>query len=49
MGSGGEKPVKADMLAEAVVEAIGDEEVHGPIATAEIESLANKAWRRGML
>ena len=48
-GAAVEKPLKADLVAEAVVEAIGDGSVKGVINTSEIESLANKAWRRGML
>lgn len=49
MGAGGSKPLKADLVAEAVVEGLGDEGVKGPVETVEIESLANRAWRRGML
>ncbi|KAI9799961.1 MAG: hypothetical protein M1825_004332 [Sarcosagium campestre] len=49
LGAGAIKPLKADVVAEAVVEAIGDAAVKGPVETAEIESLANTAWRRGML
>lgn len=44
-----EKPLKADLVAEAVVEAIEDEEIKGVIGTAGMEDLANKAWRRDML
>lgn len=49
MGAGGVKPLKADVVAEAVVEALADETVKGPIETKEIEELASKAWRRTML
>lgn len=49
MGAGGVKPLKADLVGEAVVEAIGDESVRGPVETGEIEALATRAWRRGML
>ncbi|KAK5017143.1 hypothetical protein LTR16_002029 [Cryomyces antarcticus] len=49
MGAGGTKPLKADLVGEAVVEAIADERVKGPVETGEIEELANRAWRRGML
>ncbi|KAI9837768.1 MAG: hypothetical protein M1819_006702 [Sarea resinae] len=49
MGAGGTKPLKADVVGEAVVEALGDETVKGPVETTEIEQLANTAWRRGML
>lgn len=48
-GAAVEKPLKADLVAEAVVEAIGDETIRGVIGTAAIEDLATKAWRRGML
>lgn len=49
MGAGAAKPLKADLVAEAVVEGLENEEVKGPIETKEIEELANRAWRRGML
>ncbi|KAI9669558.1 MAG: hypothetical protein M1817_004601 [Caeruleum heppii] len=49
MGAGGIKPLKADLVGEAVVEAIADGSVKGPVEVKEIEHLANKAWRRGML
>ncbi|KAF2454060.1 hypothetical protein BDY21DRAFT_326600 [Lineolata rhizophorae] len=43
------KPLKADVVADAVVEALEEEGVKGPVEPAEIERLAEKAWRRGML
>lgn len=49
MGSGGVKPLKADVVGEAVVEAIGDETVRGPVEIQEIEELAERSWRKGML
>ncbi|KAK1769272.1 hypothetical protein QBC33DRAFT_532829 [Phialemonium atrogriseum] len=49
MGVAGTKPLKADMVADAVVEALNDENVRGPVEPAEIEDLASKAWRRSML
>jgi hypothetical protein len=49
MGSAGAKPLKADVVAEAVVEALSDEDVRGPVEVKEIEELAQKAWRKGML
>lgn len=49
MGAGGAKPLKADHVAEAVVEGLDDENVKGPVEVKEIEELANRAWRRGML
>lgn len=48
-GAAVEKPLKADVVAQAVVEAIEDEGVRGVVATQRIEDLATKAWRRGML
>jgi hypothetical protein len=44
-----EKPLKADMVGEAVVEAIDDETVSGVVTLKNIEALANKAWRKTML
>jgi len=49
MGAGGAKPLKADVVAEAAVEALDDDNVKGTIEVPEIESLANTAWRKGML
>ncbi|EME84372.1 uncharacterized protein MYCFIDRAFT_133629 [Pseudocercospora fijiensis CIRAD86] len=49
IGAGGAKPLKADLVAEAVVEGLSDDKVKGPIEVKEIEELANRAWRRGML
>ena len=49
MGAGGIKPLKADVVAEAVAEAVGDESVKGPVDLPEIEDLAQRAWRKGML
>ena len=48
-GAAVEKPLKADLVAEAVVEAIEDGTVKGVVDTEGIEALANTAWRRGML
>ncbi|KAI4174253.1 MAG: hypothetical protein Q9188_005867 [Gyalolechia gomerana] len=48
-GAAVEKPLKADLVAEAVVEAIEDDGVKGVVGTQRIEDLANVAWRRGML
>lgn len=49
MGSAVIKPLKADVVAEAVVEALSDEKRRGPIEVKEIEELAEKGWRKGML
>ena len=49
LGAAGIKPLKADIVAEAVVEALSEEVVKGPVETAEIETLAQKGWRKGML
>ena len=48
-GSAVEKPLKADLVAEAVVEAVEEETVKGVVDNEMIEALATKAWRRGML
>lgn len=48
-GAAVEKPLKADLVAEAVVEAIEDGSVKGVVGTSDIEALATKAWRKGML
>ena len=48
-GAAVEKPLKADLVAEAVVEGIEDVGVRGVIDTARIEELAEKGWRREML
>jgi hypothetical protein len=48
MGAAGTKPLKADVVAEAVVEALDDGSTKGPVETKEIEELAQKGWRKGM-
>lgn len=48
-GAAVEKPLKADLVAEAVVEAIANEDTKGVQGTKEIEILAHKSWRREML
>ncbi|KAF2821839.1 NAD(P)-binding protein [Ophiobolus disseminans] len=49
MGAGGIKPLKADLVGEAVVEALEDEEVKGVVEVPDIERLGNRAWRKNML
>lgn len=49
MGAAGTKPLKVDVVAEAVVEALSDDAVQGPVEVPEIEDLAAKAWRKSML
>jgi hypothetical protein len=49
MGAGGIKPLKADVVGEAVVEALEDDEVRGPVEVPEIERLGTRAWRKNML
>lgn len=49
LGAAVAKPLKADLVAEAVVEALADEHISGPIEIAEIEELARRQWRRDML
>lgn len=43
------KPLKADLVAEAVVEAMTDDSTRGVLDTKSIEELAAKAWRKTML
>ncbi|CAG9937724.1 unnamed protein product [Clonostachys rosea f. rosea IK726] len=49
IGAGGAKPLKVDTVAEAVVEALSDEDIKGPVEVPEIEDLSAKAWRKTML
>lgn len=48
LGAAGTKPLKADVVAEAVIEGLSDESVKGPVETSEIEILAQTGWRKGM-
>jgi len=48
MGAAGTPPLKADLVADAVVEALSDENCKGPVETEEIKQLAEKGWRKGM-
>jgi len=49
MGAGGVKPLKADVVGEAVVEALADESAEGIVEVTGIEALANRHWRTTML
>jgi uncharacterized protein YbjT (DUF2867 family) len=49
LGSMVEKPLQVDVVGEAVVEAMEDESTRGAVGTKQIETLANKAWRKSML
>ncbi|KAF2124201.1 NAD(P)-binding protein [Dothidotthia symphoricarpi CBS 119687] len=49
MGAGGIKPLKADLVGAAVVEALEDQDVRGPVEVPEIERLGTRAWRKNML
>lgn len=49
MGASGVKPLPVESVAEAVVEALDDTKVQGPIEVPELEELANKGWRKTML
>lgn len=49
LGAAGVKPLKVDAVAEAVVEGLSDTSVRGPVEPPEIEELATKGWRKGML
>ncbi|KAL1954965.1 hypothetical protein VTO42DRAFT_423 [Malbranchea cinnamomea] len=44
-----EKPLKADVVGEAVVESIYNDETKGVVGPKRIEELATKSWRRSML
>ncbi|PGH02501.1 hypothetical protein AJ79_07614 [Helicocarpus griseus UAMH5409] len=43
------KPLNVNIVGEAVVEAIGDDDVKGVVGPKKIETLATKGWRRTML
>ncbi|RFU31093.1 hypothetical protein B7463_g5264, partial [Scytalidium lignicola] len=49
LGIGGVKPLKVDIVAEAVIEALDDDRIQGVLGVEKIEDLATKAWRKGML
>ena len=49
LGAGGAKPLKADVVGEAVVEALATEDTRGVVEVAEIEALATRSWRSQML
>lgn len=49
MGAAGIKPLKVSTVAEAVVEAFGDETKRGVVEAADIEELATQSWRKTML
>ena len=49
LGAAAYKPLKVAAVADAVVQAIGDEGVKGVLDVADISRLAEKAWRAGML
>ncbi|GAB1320449.1 hypothetical protein MFIFM68171_10659 [Madurella fahalii] len=49
LGSAAAKPLKADQVADAVVEALADERVKGPVEVPQLEELANRGWRKTML
>ncbi|KAL2213534.1 NAD dependent epimerase/dehydratase family protein [Sarocladium strictum] len=49
IGAAGAKPLKVETVAEAVVEALGDDTIQGPVEIPQIEDLAAKAWRKTML
>lgn len=49
MGAAGTKPLPVESVAQAVVEALEDEKVKGPVEVPQIEELAKTAWRKNML
>lgn len=48
LGAAGAKPLKVEAVARAAVEAL-ETDVSGPVEVPELEELAEKAWRKGML
>lgn len=49
MGAAGAKPLKVETVAEAIVEALSEESISGPIEGPQLEELASKGWRKTML
>lgn len=49
LGSAGTKPLKADDVADAVIEALSDDTVHGAVEVSQLVQLADRAWRKSML
>lgn len=49
LGAAGQKALRVDTVANAVVQAIEEENVSGVVDVAAMERLAEKFWRRGML
>lgn len=49
LGAAGAKPLKVEAVARAAVEALDTTETRGPVEVPELETLAEKAWRKGML
>ncbi|KAJ5899784.1 hypothetical protein N7495_004528 [Penicillium taxi] len=48
LGAMAEKPLKVELVSEAVVEALEEEIIKGVVGTKKIEELATKAWRKSM-
>lgn len=48
-GAAVEKPIRADRVADAVVEAIAAGEISGVLNTSQMDVLADKAWRKTMV
>jgi len=49
LGTAGARPMKVDLVAEALVEALDDDRISGAVESKQIEELATRAWRKGML
>ncbi|KAL2858030.1 hypothetical protein BJY01DRAFT_242096 [Aspergillus pseudoustus] len=49
LGAMVDKPLQVDTVGEAVVEALDDPSISGPVGPRKIETLATKAWRKSML
>lgn len=49
VGAMAQKPMKVDVVGEAVVEAIDDEKVKGVVGPEEMEDMGVKGWRKSMI
>jgi hypothetical protein len=49
LGAAGYKPLKAERVADATVEAISDDHYSGIFDPNDLDELATKVWRRQML
>jgi uncharacterized protein YbjT (DUF2867 family) len=49
LGAAGTKPLKVDLVADAVVEGLREDSVRGPVEVPQMEELASKSWRQTMV